>query len=249
MVELEREQAATLRERFPSRPGPCAGLHVINTGHGTIRADRWPRPRAVLARAGSDYGLAGDAAALDPAELGSLVAGFVDAPEPFVGVLQAAFDTLAVWERVVYALSGAPRQFRPSGISLRRLEQHDAGALPQLGPSNAWIANSWGGPEQLAASGYCWGAFADGELVSVACTFHLGDAYEEIGVVTAYDCRGRGLSTACAAALCEDIVARGHTPSWSTSTDNLASRRVAEKLGFTLQRYDRLFVAGVPIPT
>ena len=60
--------------------------------------------------------------------------------------------------------------------------------------------------------------------------------------------RGRGLSTACASALCGDIIARGHTPSWSTSTDNVASIRVAEKLGFTLQRHDLLYLVGVPFP-
>jgi len=66
--------------------------------------------------------------------------------------------------------------------------------------------------------------------------------------VTEPQFRGGGLSTACAAALCEDIRARSHQPSWATSPDNLASIRVAEKLGFTLQRRDVLYVVGIPIP-
>ncbi len=59
--------------------------------------------------------------------------------------------------------------------------------------------------------------------------------------------RGRGLSPACAARVIADIRARGRTPSWSTSRDNTASRRVAEKLGFARHRDDVLYVAGKPI--
>ena len=72
--------------------------------------------------------------------------------------------------------------------------------------------------------------------------------YEDIGVVTETGFRGLGLSTACAQALCEDIRIRRHQPSWTTSYDNIASLRVAEKLAFTVQREDLLYVIGIPIP-
>jgi RimJ/RimL family protein N-acetyltransferase len=117
-----------------------------------------------------------------------------------------------------------------------------------LSPAADWIAKTWGGPAGLAAGGYAWGAFADRRLVSVACTFFVGDQYEEIGVVTEPAFRGQGLSAACAGALCGDILARGRRSSWTTSPDNAASLRVAAKLGFTVQRHDRLFVVGARIP-
>jgi len=82
----------------------------------------------------------------------------------------------------------------------------------------------------------------------VAGTFFAGAQYEDIGVVTEPGFRRRGLNTACAAALCRDVRARGHTPSWSTSADNLASLRVAEKLGFVRHRSDVLIVTGVEVP-
>jgi RimJ/RimL family protein N-acetyltransferase len=41
---------------------------------------------------------------------------------------------------------------------------------------------------------------------------------------------------------------RGRVPSWTTSPDNTASLGVAAKLGFTLQRRDRLLVVDVPVP-
>jgi len=60
--------------------------------------------------------------------------------------------------------------------------------------------------------------------------------------------RGQGWSTACAAGVCGDIRRRGRTPSWTTAPDNGASIRVADKLGFRLERHDRMFVVGIPIP-
>jgi predicted GNAT family acetyltransferase len=106
----------------------------------------------------------------------------------------------------------------------------------------------WGGPNGLASSGFAWGAFVAGQLVSVACTGFLGETYEDIGIVTEPGFRGLGLSPICVLALCSDIRARGHQPSWSTSPDNLASVRVAEKCGFVRQRDDLLYVVGVSIP-
>jgi predicted GNAT family acetyltransferase len=67
-------------------------------------------------------------------------------------------------------------------------------------------------------------------------------------VVTEPGDRGLGLSAACAGAVCQDILGRGRRPSWSTSPDNLASLRVAEKLGFSFQRHDYLYVIGINIP-
>ena len=96
----------------------------------------------------------------------------------------------------------------------------------------------------MAASGYAWGAFSDGRLASVACTFFLGERYEDIGVVTEEEFRGMGLSVACAGALCGDIINRGHRPSWTTWADNQASIRVAEKLGFTLNRRTIHYLIG-----
>ncbi|MCR6688370.1 GNAT family N-acetyltransferase [Cellulomonas sp.] len=54
----------------------------------------------------------------------------------------------------------------------------------------------------------------------------------EIGIETAAAWRRRGLAAAAAAAMIEDLLARGLTPVWSCREDNVASLRLAIALGF-----------------
>lgn len=242
-------ETAALRGWFrPDEPGQPVGMHVINTGNGSCFADRWPGPRALLVETAGNYSFVGDPEALAPADLRSRVVGFVQAPGSFVPLLSVTFPDLAVWDRVVLHLEGGPRATFPTHVAVRRLEPLDAYHVWGLTPDIDWIWKTWGGPGGLATSGYAWGAFVDGRLVSVACTFYVGSGYEDIGVVTEAEFRGQGLSGACAGGLCRDIRGRGRRPSWTTSPDNVASERVASKLGFVRSRTDVLYVTGVPIP-
>ena len=244
MLLLTPGQRATLRDWFlPDRPGPLVGLHVLQTGHGACFVDRWPSPRVALVETGGNLALVGDPGALTPAALRPRLLGFVDAPAAFEPLLRATVPTLAVWPRVVLELPGDPRPVATAEAVIRPLHPADAGQLAGLSPEVAWIAATWSGPAGLAASGHAWGAFRRGGLVAVACSFFVGVRYEDIGVVTEPAERGRGLSAACAGALCLDIRGRGRRPSWSTSPDNAASLRVAEKLGFGVERRDRLLIA------
>ena len=76
----------------------------------------------------------------------------------------------------------------------------------------------------------------------------MGRLFEDIGVVTEPGHRGRGLSTACGAAVVADTRARGRTPTWTTSPDNRASLAVADHLGFVHERDDVLYAVRTPIP-
>jgi len=193
---------------------------------------------------------AGAPAARARAARGGGVAGFVDAPAAFEPLLRAAVRELQEWPRVVLTLDGpgGPPPEHHDSLQVRRLGPGDAGSLERLGDETGWIASTWGGPGGLAASGTAWGAFDGRRLAAVACPFFVGEGYEDLGVATEPAFRGLGLSPACAAAVCQDVRCRGRLPSWTTSPDNTASLRVAAKLGFRLQRHDRLLVADIPIP-
>jgi RimJ/RimL family protein N-acetyltransferase len=252
LARLTRAQLATVTHLLPpERPGPMIAQHLLATGNGSCLADRWPGPRALAVETGFTWALAGDPAALDPAAVAGRVVGFVEAPAAFEPLLQAAARELHEWPRVILTLEGPEGPLPPpagGAHPVRRLGPGDAGALAGLGEETAWIADSWGGPGGLAASGTGWGAFDGRRLVAVACPFFVGVGYEDVGVATEPGFRGLGLSPACAAAVCRDVRRRGRVPSWTTSPDNTASLRVAGKLGFRLERHDRLLVADVPIP-
>jgi hypothetical protein len=249
VLPLTAGQQTSLRDWFlPDRPGPLVGLHVLQTGHGTCFVDRWPDPRVVLAETAGNLALVGDPGVPTPDQLRPRLRGLVDAPPGFEPLLRIAAPTLSVWPRVILALPGSPPPAVSVDAVVRPLSAGDADHLAGLSPEVAWISATWGGPAGLAASGHVWGAFRRGRLAAVACSFFVGVGYEDVGVVTELPERGQGLSVACAGALCGAIQGRGRQPSWSTSPDNTASLRVAEKLGFVMQRLDRLLVVGQPIP-
>jgi GNAT superfamily N-acetyltransferase len=233
---------ATVAALFaPERPGPLIHPHVAATGLGRCRADRTGAPRTALAELpGGNVACRGEPVAVPG------LRGLVEAPPDWVPALAQGAE-VGVWDRIIAELPDSAEP--PVRLPVRRLVPADAPALGALDPSIAWIAESWGGPAGLAASGMAWAATDGDRPVAVACAFFVGRRYEDIGVVTEPGHRGRGLSTACAAALVADIRARGRRPSWTTSPDNAGSRGVAARLGFVRVRDDVLYTVGVPVPT
>jgi GNAT superfamily N-acetyltransferase len=226
----------------PERPGPLIHAHIARTGVGRCRVDAWPAPRTAVAELpGGNIALRGDPMVLDD------LAGLVEAPPDWLPALCRIDPATAVWPRVVAVLPPAVELPR-SRPEVRRLTGDDAAVLTGLDPSLAWIGATWGGLPALAASGYAWAAFDAGAAVSVACVFFLGRRYADIAVVTEPASRGRGFSTACAAAVAGQIRADGRRPTWTTSPDNAASLGVAARLGFVHARDDVLYAVRTPIP-
>ncbi|MFD6887447.1 GNAT family N-acetyltransferase [Streptomyces sp. NPDC059957] len=60
--------------------------------------------------------------------------------------------------------------------------------------------------------------------------------YEDVAALADPGHRRQHLTLACVTALCQDIAARGRTPSWTCSRDNRPSRLLAWLAGFRLTR-------------
>jgi len=91
------------------------------------------------------------------------------------------------------------------------------------------------GNERLLATldtGHVAGAVRDGALVALAYTFATSERHADIGVVTHPEWRGRGLATAVSAHVAQAILLDGRTPVWSCGGSNIASLRIAARLGF-----------------
>ena len=87
--------------------------------------------------------------------------------------------------------------------------------------------------EAMVTDGIAAGAVVDGNIVAIAHTYAENDLHADIGVSTVEQWREKGFATAAASLVAQEIQARGKVPVWSCGEDNIASLRVAQKLGFT----------------
>jgi GNAT superfamily N-acetyltransferase len=115
--------------------------------------------------------------------------------------------------------------------AVRLLGPQDAGLLSQAPPELR--GTGWGTIETMLADGVAAVGIVDGRVVAIAHTSGHTRRYADIGVFTHEDYRSRGLSTTAASLVAHRVQQLGLTPVWSTGCDNLASLRVAEKLGFS----------------
>jgi RimJ/RimL family protein N-acetyltransferase len=69
----------------------------------------------------------------------------------------------------------------------------------------------------------------------------VGSPYAEVGAITREPFRGRGLAPITMAYLIELLYHRGYRAYWSCDQDNLASARVARKLGFKVEQPYEIF--------
>ncbi|MGW2582258.1 GNAT family N-acetyltransferase [Streptomyces virginiae] len=239
MIELLPSRLPALARWFPGGAPGVAALpeHVLTTSGGRWWADRAVDPRVVAVSSGDHVLLRGDPGALTPDALARFAGSYIEAPARFLPVLSGGFQRIDPWERMVYVHQAPALAARPAaGITVRRLAPKDAPAIVALGPGAAWIHKTWGGPEQLASSGLCWGAFHRGRALSLACTYFLGSQYEDVAALADPGHRRQRLALACVTALCEDIAVRGRIPSWTCSRDNRPSRLLAWSAGFRLTR-------------
>jgi hypothetical protein len=127
-----------------------------------------------------------------------------------------------------YTLETAPAAHAHPAVRL--LKVADIPLLREY-PPQVW-GNSYRTFEEMVNEGAIAGAVEYGRLIAVALVSATNPRFADIGVHTIESHRRRGLSTAAAALVAEVVRARGLTPIWSTGGHNLASQRVALKVGF-----------------
>ena len=148
---------------------------------------------------------------------------------PRLGALirEATGERVCYYGDIYHTLTGpAPAIDQPA---VRALTWDDAALLEAAGMSGASFR---GGLRTLLEEGAVAGAVVDGRIVGTAHTAALTPRYADIGVAVDEEWRGRGLATAAASIVARRTQAAGRVPVWSCGEDNMASLRVALKLGF-----------------
>jgi len=80
------------------------------------------------------------------------------------------------------------------------------------------------------------------KIVVEAYASALGSPYAEIGAITHEPYRNRGYASITVAYLLEALEIRGYHGYWSCDVDNLASAKIARKLGFRTERVYEIWV-------
>jgi GNAT superfamily N-acetyltransferase len=95
----------------------------------------------------------------------------------------------------------------------------------------------WPSAAALAAHGAAFGVMRRGELVSVAFASFVVDDFLELGIETLPQARGTGLAVHACRALIDDALRKGFEPVWACRLGNVASFRLAQKVGFVPTRF------------
>jgi GNAT acetyltransferase len=127
-----------------------------------------------------------------------------------------------------YVLEGSPHPYRDPLVRL--LGPNDIPLFLRSDP--VMRAGGYRTYEELFARGAAAAAIVDDRIVALAVSGAANATYADVGVHTLEPYRRRGLSSAAVYLVAQELQHRGLTPIWSTRHTNLASRRVAAKVGF-----------------
>ena len=226
-----------LAETIPETPETVIPLHLLTQGTCQVYAIGDPATStAVIVQSNSQpdepFGIGND-----PEGLWALLRHLDDWKvvdvSPTVAPRLGAIIREATGKRVWYYDDVYHTLTKPAPVIddpvVREFTPADMGLLKAAGVDGVDFR---GGLPTLLEAGTVAGAVVDGRIVSTAQTAAITEHYADIGVATDEQWRGRGFATAAASIVARRIQQTGRTPVWSCGEDNLASLRVAQKLGF-----------------
>ena len=135
--------------------------------------------------------------------------------------------------RFVGATSHRPPEI-PAGLEMQRVEASFL-ARKDLGgraPLDEWLSECWRSAEEFLRHGVAYCLLHGPAIVSWCGVEYVNGRRCGLGVETEEQQRNKGYATLVAAACVRECLARGLLVHWDCWVSNLASARVAEKLGF-----------------
>ncbi|MCK1992103.1 GNAT family N-acetyltransferase [Peribacillus muralis] len=142
--------------------------------------------------------------------------------------------------------------FQPEGYDVEAIHLQESYTLSRL--DEATIRNSsefninyyerfWGSAVDFLDKGFGYSVVHDETVVASECTsIFRGKVYAEIDIYTKADYRGMGLAQKAAQAFIEQCLKHKMLPRWDCNVENLASMKLAGRLGFSEPSIYSIFV-------
>ncbi|MGX1983907.1 GNAT acetyltransferase-like protein [Thermolongibacillus altinsuensis] len=135
-----------------------------------------------------------------------------------------------------YSFSFNPNQYSseqlqiPNEFNVKRIDEHTI--KNSLEFNQAYYEEYWGSVSNFLANGFGY-CILHNETVASECTsIFVGNAMAEIDIATNKEYRGNGFAFVTAKAFIDHCLQNGFIPRWDCDVHNLASIKLAEKLGF-----------------
>lgn len=121
------------------------------------------------------------------------------------------------------SLTSIPEGFLTERINKDLIERISGSVIPNF---------SWSSNENFLEHGIGFCLMKNEEIISLAFSAFITRDMIDIGIETAKDYRGKGLGFFPAMEMVKYCIENGYRPIWGCRKDNLASQRLAQKLGF-----------------
>lgn len=237
MQELTRSQWHYAQNLFNEEiPFVVINMHYQRQIEGRIWVDSLKSPTTVIAAFAKDAYAIGDL--MNPAAqqiLGTINASMPETPG-LRSALQAAWGSFAVTNAVMHTYSGTTFvPIVPEGYRVEIMNSNNIGAVQEF-----WKDQY---PDTIGdfidtcdflhkGFGACVIHEASQSCVSACAAISVSHARCDFGLDTHPEHEGKGLATACSYAAVQRALRLNKRPVWITEHDNLASQRVAQKIGF-----------------
>ncbi|NHK32983.1 MAG: GNAT family N-acetyltransferase [Asgard group archaeon] len=127
----------------------------------------------------------------------------------------------------------------PKGFAMRRIDTSllKDEKLENIEEIKGWIKSQYGSEEKFLEEGLGFCLIEGKKTIASWCLSEWAmESKIEIGIITAQNYRRKGLATLCTAATVELCQEKGYEIGWHTNQENVASCRLAEKVGFVRKK-------------
>jgi len=150
--------------------------------------------------------------------------------------LQSIFSTrnLHQFEQMVFKLFHKPpvSEAKRFKIINLRLDEWEDQEFRNLEFVKDHILQFWCTIDDFSQKGYGFAAVQGSEIIGLSYSSFVTEDTHAIGIETLPNYQNKGIGTHLATMLVEEIFANGFTPYWDCSLDNVASKKLAQRLGF-----------------